>query len=73
MPQYRTSGSLAGAVNLIMGRSANELILDESKKQTNELQQIKRTLEQIRDKPATAAPNRVTVAAIPVDTTARFG
>ena len=73
VPQYRTAGSLAGAVNLIMGRSANELILDESKKQTGELQQIKRTLEQIRDKPATASPNRVTAAAMPVDTTARFG
>lgn len=71
----RAPGALASAVNLIMGRSANELILDESKKQTSELQQIKRTLEQIRDKqPATTVKRVVTAAPVmPFDIVARFG
>lgn len=68
----RAPGALASAVNLIMGRSANELILDESKKQTGELQQIKRTLEQIRDKPQ-VTPRSSVAAPVPVDTVARFG
>ena len=69
--QRSTVGALAGAVNLIMGRSANELILDESKKQTNELQQIKKELQTMnRQRPALAS-NPPPVAR-PVDATPRF-
>lgn len=69
--QRGTPGALAAAVNLIMGRSANELLLDESKKQTTELQQIKQGINKLVDKqPPTppAAPN----TARPVDSTPRF-
>lgn len=62
-----TSGSLASAVNLIMGRSANELILDESKKQTAELQQIKTGIQKLVDKRPEDRP-----VARPIDLTPRF-
>lgn len=65
-PARGSPGALASAVNLIMGRSANELILDENKKQTIELQQINAGIKSL--KPAAATP-----VSRPVDATPRFG
>ena len=69
-----TPGLFASAINLIMGRSANELILDESKKQTAKLDAIDKKLGDMNrklDKPA--APRAVTAAPVmPFDMIARF-
>jgi hypothetical protein len=69
-----TPGLFASAINLIMGRSANELILDESKKQTAKLDAIDKKLGDMNrklDKPV--APRAVTAAPVmPFDMTARF-
>jgi hypothetical protein len=69
-----TPGLFASAINLIMGRSANELILDESKKQTAKLDAIDKKhgdMNRKLDKPA--APRAVAAApAMPFDMTARF-
>jgi hypothetical protein len=62
-----TSGGLASAVNLIMGRSANELILDETKKQTAELRQINDGIQQLANRAPASAP-----VARAVDMTPRF-
>jgi tape measure domain-containing protein len=66
-------GAFASAINLIMGRSANELILDETKKQTETQRQMVTQLRQINGKltprPASAAPAK---PVLPVDTVARF-
>lgn len=43
-------GSFASAINLVMGRSANEMILDETKKQTETQRQMAGQLEQINEK-----------------------
>jgi hypothetical protein len=43
----KTPGAVAGALNILFGRSANELILDESQKQTQQIQQTNRLLERI--------------------------
>jgi len=69
--QRGSPGALASAVNLIMGRSANELILDESKKQTTELQQIKQGINRLVDRQPSAAPAPPSVAR-PIDSTPRF-
>jgi hypothetical protein len=69
-----TPGLFASAINLIMGRSANELILDESKKQTAKLDAIDKKLGDMNrklDKPV--APRAVTATPVmPFDMTARF-
>lgn len=67
-------GLFASAVNLIMGRSANELILDESKKQTTKLESIDHQLGEIKRNLDRPAPQRAVVAApvMPFDTIARF-
>lgn len=67
-------GLFASAVNLIMGRSANELILDESKKQTTQLQSIDRKLGEMNRNLEKQPPQRAVVAApvMPFDTVARF-
>ena len=66
-------GAFASAINLIMGRSANELILDETKKQTETQRQMVAQLRQINGKltprPTSAAPAK---PVLPVDTVARF-
>jgi hypothetical protein len=66
-------GAFASAINLIMGRSANELILDETKKQTEAQRQMVAELRQINGKldarPASSAPARPVPL---VDTVARF-
>jgi tape measure domain-containing protein len=66
-------GAFASAINLIMGRSANELILDETKKQTETQRQMAGQLKQINEK-LTPRPQTGTAAApvLPVDTVARF-
>ena len=69
--QRGTPGALAAAVNLIMGRSANELLLDESKKQTTELQQIKQGINKLVDKQPPTPPAAPAVAR-PIDSTPRF-
>ena len=68
------SGLFASAVNLIMGRSANELILDESKKQTAKLESIDRKLGEMNRNLEKPPPQRAVVAApvMPFDTVARF-
>jgi len=54
-----------------MGRSANELILDENKKQTTELQQIRQGINRLVDKaPSGAAPPPA--VARPIDLIPRF-
>jgi hypothetical protein len=67
-------GAFASAINLIMGRSAHELILDETKKQTVAQRQMVDQLRQINGKltprPTSAATAR---PVMPVDTVARFG
>ncbi len=69
-----TPGLFASAINLIMGRSANELILDENKKQTAKLDAIDKKLGDMNrklEKPA--APRAMTAAPVmPFDMTARF-
>jgi hypothetical protein len=45
----RAPGEVAGAINVIFGRSANELILDETKQQTAELKGVRAELVKIRD------------------------
>ena len=67
-------GLFASAVNLIMGRSANELILDESKKQTAKLEAIDRKLGEMNRNLEKPPPQRAVVAApvMPFDTVARF-
>jgi hypothetical protein len=67
-------GLFASAVNLIMGRSANELILDESKKQTSKLESIDRQLGEMNRNLERPAAQRAVVAApvMPFDTVARF-
>ena len=67
-------GLFASAVNLIMGRSANELILDESKKQTARLESIDRKLGEMNRNLEKPPPQRAVVAApvMPFDTVARF-
>lgn len=67
-------GLFASAVNLIMGRSANELILDESKKQTTKLESIDRKLGELNRNLERPAPQRAVVAApvMPFDNVARF-
>lgn len=67
-------GLFASAVNLIMGRSANELILDESKKQTAKLESIDRKLGEMNRNLEKPPPQRAVVAApvMPFDTVARF-
>jgi tape measure domain-containing protein len=67
-------GLFASAVNLIMGRSANELILDESKKQTAKLDSIDRKLGEMNRNLEKPPPQRAVVAApvMPFDTVARF-
>jgi hypothetical protein len=57
-----------------MGRSANELILDESKKQTAKLDAIDKKLGDMNRKLDKPAAPRVVVAApaMPFDMTARF-
>lgn len=45
--RHTRPGVFASAVNLLMGRSANELILDESKKQTQQMESMNRRLESI--------------------------
>ena len=67
-------GMFASAVNLIMGRSANELILDETKKQTGKLESIDRKLGELNRNLERPTPQRAVVAApvMPFDTVARF-
>ena len=67
-------GAFASAINLIMGRSANELILDETKKQTEAQRQMAGELKQINEK-LTPRPQKgaAAVPVLPVDTVARFG
>jgi hypothetical protein len=67
-------GLFASAVNLIMGRSANELILDESKKQTAKLDSIDRKLGDMNRNLEKPPSQRAVVAApvMPFDTVARF-
>jgi len=67
-------GAFASAINLVMGRSANELILDETKRQTEIQRQVVEELEEINEK-VTPRPERGAPAApVPaVDTVARFG
>jgi tape measure domain-containing protein len=67
-------GLFASAVNLIMGRSANELILDESKKQTARLESIDRKLGEMNRNLEKPPPPRAVMAApvMPFDTVARF-
>ena len=57
-----------------MGRSANELILDETKKQTEAQRQMAGELKQINEK-LTPRPQKgaTAVPVLPVDTVARFG
>jgi len=66
-------GAFASAINLVMGRSANELILDETKKQTEAQRQMAGQLREINEK-LTPRPERGRPAApVPaVDTVARF-
>lgn len=54
----RPVGRLASAINLIMGRSANELIYDEAKKQTAQQEQMNKTLNNIdrNTRPRPGAP-----------------
>jgi len=67
-------GLFASAVNLIMGRSANELILDESKKQTSKLESIDRRLGEMNRTLEKPPPQRAVAAApvLPFDTVPRF-
>lgn len=44
-----TPGDVAAAINTIFGRSANELILDESKRQTQLMERMDKSLRQIAD------------------------
>jgi len=59
----RPVGRLASAINLIMGRSANELMYDEAKKQTAQQEQMNKTLSNIdrNTRPRPGAP--VTIGA----------
>lgn len=67
-------GSFASAINLVMGRSANELILDETKKQTETQRQMAGELKQINEKLTPRPSNASPAAPVPlVDTVARFG
>jgi hypothetical protein len=67
-------GSFASAINLVMGRSANELILDETKKQTETQRQMAGELKQINEKLTPRPGNASPAAPVPlVDTVARFG
>lgn len=67
-------GSFASAINLVMGRSANELILDETKKQTETQRQMAGELKQINEKLTPRAGTSTPAAPVPpVDTVARFG
>jgi len=66
-------GSFASAINLVMGRSANELILDETKKQTETQRQMADELKEINEKLTPPTGNATPAAPVPVDTTARFG
>jgi hypothetical protein len=43
----RTPGSVAAAMNTIFGRSANELVLDESKRQTQVLERIDKGIQKL--------------------------
>lgn len=43
----RTPGALAGAINLVFGRSQNELIMDEAKQQTQQAKETNRLLGRI--------------------------
>ena len=66
-------GAFASAVNLVMGRSANELILDESKKQTVAQQQMGDQLRQINDKLTPRQTSNTPAAPVPVvDRVPRF-
>ncbi len=68
------TGAFASAINLIMGRSANEMILDETKKQTEMQQRMVSELQGLNQKmtptPQSSAPAAPVLA---VDTVARFG
>lgn len=44
-----TPGDVAAAINTIFGRSANELILDESKRQTQIMERMDKSLQKIAD------------------------
>jgi hypothetical protein len=46
----RTPGSVAAAMNTIFGRSANELVLDESKRQTQVLERIDKGIQKLAGK-----------------------
>ena len=72
----RPAGRRYGPVshNLVMGRSANELILDETKKQTETQRQMAGELKQINEKLTPRPGNASPAAPVPlVDTVARFG
>ncbi|NDD52832.1 hypothetical protein EBZ39_02960 [bacterium] len=66
----RPVGAMASAINLIMGRSANELIYDEAKKQTALAQQQRDLLSRI-DK-NTAKPQQQQAQPVVIDMTPRF-
>ncbi len=66
-------GTFASAINLVMGRSANELILDETKKQTETQRQMAGQLRQINEKLTPRPQNGTPAAPVPVvDTVPRF-
>ena len=64
---FSRAGGIAGAVNLIMGRSANELVLDENKTQSGILRDIRKELSDLN---RTIKPG--TKPAQPVNPTAVF-
>lgn len=45
-----TPGSVTAAINTIFGRSANELVLDETKRQTQVLERIDKGIQKLADK-----------------------
>jgi tape measure domain-containing protein len=57
-PRFATSGSLAGAINMIAGRSANELILANAKEHLESAKRQEKYLEEIKNntKPKTNKP-----------------